>query len=27
VLCRFTPPSTAFLANTWGTPTVSSSVA
>jgi len=27
VLCRFTPPSTAFLTNSWGTPAVSSSVA
>jgi hypothetical protein len=27
VLCRFLPPSTTFLTNTWGTPTVSASVA
>jgi hypothetical protein len=27
VVCRFTPPSTNFLTNTWGTPTVAASVA
>jgi hypothetical protein len=27
VLCRFVPPSTTYLTNTWGTPTVASSVA
>lgn len=27
VLCRFIPPSTTFLTNTWGTPTVVASVA
>ena len=27
VLCRFVPPSTTYLSNSWGTPTVSSSVA
>ena len=27
VLCRFVPPSTTYLTNSWGTPTVSSSVA
>jgi hypothetical protein len=27
VVCRFVPPSTTFLTNTWGTPTVSASVA
>lgn len=27
VLCRFTPPTTAFLTNSWGTPAVSSSIA
>jgi hypothetical protein len=26
VLCRFVPPSTTFLTNTWGTPTVTASV-
>jgi len=27
VLCRFVPPATTYLSNTWGTPTVASSVA
>jgi len=27
VLCRFVPPSTTYLTNSWGTPTVASSVA
>ena len=27
VLCRFVPPSTTYLSNSWGTPTVASSVA
>lgn len=27
VLCRFVPPSTTYLTNTWGTPTVAASVA
>lgn len=27
VVCRFVPPSTTFLSNTWGTPTVTASVA
>ena len=27
VLCRFVPPATTYLSNSWGTPTVSSSVA
>ncbi len=27
VLCRFVPPSTTYLTNSWGTPTVSASVA
>jgi hypothetical protein len=27
VLCRFVPPSTTYLTNTWGTPTVASTVA
>jgi hypothetical protein len=27
VLCRFIPPSTTFLTNSWGTPTVSATVA
>lgn len=27
VRCRFTPPSTTYLANSWGTPTVAASVA
>lgn len=27
VLCRFVPPSSTYLTNTWGTPTVASSVA
>lgn len=27
VLCRFIPPSTAFLTNTWGTPTIAATVA
>jgi hypothetical protein len=26
VLCRFVPPSTTFLTNSWGTPTVSATV-
>lgn len=27
VLCRFVPPSTTYLANSWGTPTIASSIA
>ena len=27
VLCRYVPPSTTYLTNTWGTPTIAASVA
>jgi hypothetical protein len=27
VICRFIPPSTTYLTNSWGTPTVASSIA
>jgi hypothetical protein len=27
VICRFVPPATTHLTNSWGTPTVASSVA
>jgi hypothetical protein len=26
VLCRYIPPSTTYLTNTWGTPAIASSV-